>query len=67
MVDEGNWVINNELPKNDDGLGNINNFFDPCPKSNPRTVMKDISHIRSLLNKVHVETTREDAEIFLHQ
>jgi hypothetical protein len=67
VVDEANWVINNELPKNDDGLGNINNFFDPSPKPNPRTVMKDIRQIRSLLNKVHIETTREDAEIFLHQ
>ena len=27
VVDENNWVVNKELPTNDDGLGNINNFF----------------------------------------
>ena len=59
-------MVNKELPTNDDGLGNINNFFFPKTGSNPKKVMKDITKIRSLMNKVHSETTKEDAQIFLH-
>jgi len=64
VFDDNNWVVNKELPTIDDGFGNINNHF--FPESNTKTVMQDITQIRTLMNKIHSETTKKDAQIFLH-
>ena len=82
VVNDKDWILNSALPTAKDSNGHPNNclnvpnsgfgfqmnFSAPSkgPTSNEEKTFEDIRYARMKLNKVHIECTTLNAEIFLH-
>ena len=80
MIDDKEWVTNPKVAKAKDGSGHENNVVavpdrqsggsgptagSVRPTGQQRT-LEDIRYARMILNRVHYECNRRDAEIFMH-
>ncbi len=83
VVNDNNWQINSNLPQVKDKNGNVNNYVslpgsrnsNSAPQQAQITVISnpneytfpDMRYARRVLNEIHEECTKHNADIFLHQ